>query len=50
MLRATFRSVGSSHKWIQNFLGHRSFKTPTDMHGTISIDEMQEVAERKLGY
>ena len=35
-------------EWIQNFLGHASFKTTMDMYGTISIDEMQELAERKL--
>lgn len=43
------KSKGFSAEWIQNFLGHESFKTTTDMYGTISIDEMQEIAERKLG-
>ena len=37
-----------SAEWIQNFLGHQSYKTTMDMYGTISIDEMQEVAEKKL--
>jgi len=37
-----------SAEWIQNFLGHESYKTTMDMYGTISIDEMQEEAERKL--
>ena len=35
-------------EWIQNFLGHESYKTTMDMYGTLSIDEMQEVAERLL--
>lgn len=35
-------------EFIQNFLGHQSFKTTMDQYGTISIDEMQEIAERKL--
>jgi hypothetical protein len=29
-------------------LGHESYQTTMDMYGTISIDEMQEVAERLL--
>lgn len=43
------KSKGFSAEWIQNFLGHESYKTTMDMYGTISIDEMQEMAERKLG-
>ena len=42
------KQKGFSAEWIQNFLGHQSYKTTMDMYGTISIDEMQEVAERKL--
>jgi site-specific recombinase XerD len=42
------KSKGFSTEWIQNFLGHDSYKTTMDMYGTISIDEMQEIAERKL--
>lgn len=38
-----------SAEWIQNFLGHQSYKTTMDMYGTISIDEMQEEAVRRLG-
>ncbi len=34
-----------STEWIQNFLGHTSYKTTMDMYGTISIDEMQQEAE-----
>ncbi len=30
-------------------LGHQSYKTTMDMYGTISIDEMQEFAEQRLG-
>jgi integrase/recombinase XerD len=43
------KSKGFSAEWIQNFLGHESYKTTMDMYGTISIDEMQEIAEKKLG-
>jgi integrase len=43
------KSKGSSAEWIQNFLGHQSHQTTMDMYGTISIDEMQEIARRKLG-
>lgn len=35
-------------EWIQNFLGHTSFKTTMDMYGTLSIDEMQDDVERRL--
>ncbi len=42
------KSKEFSAEWIQNFLGHQSYKTTMDMYGTISIDEMQEFAERKL--
>lgn len=43
------KSKGFSAEWIQNFLGHQSYKTTMDMYGTISIDEMQEVAIQRLG-
>ncbi len=43
------KSKGFTAEWIQNFLGHESYKTTMDMYGTISIDEMQEIAVRKLG-
>ena len=42
------KSKGFSAEWIQNFLGHESYKTTMDMYGTLSIDEMQEVAVRLL--
>jgi len=35
-------------EWIQNFLGHESYQTTMDMYSTLSIDEMQAVAERLL--
>jgi site-specific recombinase XerD len=38
------KSKGFTAEWIQNFLGHQSYKTTMDMYDTISIDEMQEVA------
>jgi integrase/recombinase XerD len=43
------KSKGFSAEWIQNFLGHESYKTTMDMYGTLSLDEMQEIAARKLG-
>ena len=42
------KSKGFSAEWIQNFLGHESYKTTMDMYGTLSIDEMQEIATRLL--
>jgi integrase len=42
------KSKRFSAEWIQNFLGHESYRTTMDMYGTLSIDEMQEVAERLL--
>jgi len=42
------KSKGFSAEWIQNFLGHESYKTTMDMYGTLSIDEMQEIAARLL--
>ena len=43
------KSKGFSAEWIQNFLGHQSYKTTMDMYGTISIDEMQDMVQEKLG-
>jgi integrase/recombinase XerD len=42
------KSKRFSAEWIQNFLGYESYQTTMDMYGTLSIDEMQEVAERLL--
>ena len=42
------KSKRFSAEWIQNFLGHESYQTTMDMYGTLSIDEMQEVAKRLL--
>jgi integrase/recombinase XerD len=42
------KSKGFTAEWIQNFLGHQSYQTTMDMYGTISIDEMQDIAARKL--
>ena len=42
------KSKRFSAEWIQNFLGHASYQTTMDMYGTLSIDEMQEVAARLL--
>jgi integrase len=43
------QSKGFSAEWIQNFLGHESYQTTMDMYGTISLDEMQEIAAQKFG-
>ena len=42
------KSKGFSAEWIQNLLGHESYQTTMDMYGTLSIDEMQEIAARLL--
>ena len=42
------KDKGFSAEWIQNFLGHASYKTTMDMYGKISIEEMQQEAERKF--
>ena len=42
------KSKGFSAEWIQNFLRHASYKTTMDMYGTLSIDEMQQEAERRF--
>jgi site-specific recombinase XerD len=42
------KNKGFSAEWIQNFLGHASYKTTMDMYGTLSIDEMQQEAESRL--
>jgi len=42
------KSKGFTAEWIQNFLGHQSYQTTMDMYGTISIEEMQEMAAKKL--
>lgn len=36
-------------EWIQNFLGHSSIKTTMDEYGTLSLNEMIRIAEKKLG-
>ncbi len=42
------KSQGYPQEWVQNFLGHESIKTTMDMYGTMSIDEMQEIAAGKV--
>lgn len=34
---------------IQNFLGHSSYKTTMDTYGTMSVDEMQSIFDKKFG-
>ncbi|MGH1362267.1 MAG: tyrosine-type recombinase/integrase [Calditrichia bacterium] len=43
------KNKGFSAEWVQNFLGHSSYKTTMDMYGTISLDEMQDEAVKRLG-
>jgi len=42
------KNKGFSAEWIQNFLGYASYKTTMDMYGTLSIDEIQQEAEKRL--
>lgn len=42
------KSKGFAAEWVQNFLGHASYKTTMDMYGTLSIDEMQQEAEKRF--
>ena len=44
------KSKRFSAEWIQNFLGHESYRSTMDMYGTLSIDEMREVAQRLLDF
>ncbi len=41
------KDQGFSVEFVQKFLGHSSFKTTMDMYGTLSIDDMQDMVERK---
>ncbi len=42
------KNLSFSGEFIQNFLGHESIKTTMDTYGTMSVDEMEEMAESKL--
>lgn len=42
------KDKGFSAEWVQNFLGHASYKTTMDMYGTLSLDEMQAEASKRL--
>ncbi|UCE04897.1 MAG: tyrosine-type recombinase/integrase [bacterium] len=42
------KNKGFSADWIQNFLGHASYKTTMGMYGTLSIDKMQQEALNRL--
>jgi len=42
------KNKGFAAEWVQNFLGHASYKTTMDVYGTISIDEMLQGAENRL--
>jgi len=43
------KSLSFSGEFIQNFLGHESIKTTMDTYGTMSLDEMEDMATKKLG-
>ena len=43
------KNLSFSGEFIQNFLGHESIKTTMDTYGTMSVDEMEEMATTKLG-
>ena len=43
------KSMGFTAEWIQNFMGHSSIKTTMDTYGTLGIDEMQMIANKKFG-
>lgn len=42
-----FRTSQDNHAGLSS-LGHESYQTTMDMYGTISIDEMQEIAAQKF--
>ena len=42
------KNKGFTAEWIQNFLGHASYKTTMDMYETLSIAEMQVEVENRL--
>lgn len=41
------KTDGWPWEFIQNFLGHSSFKTTMDTYGTMGFDEMQQIALRR---
>ncbi len=41
------KSDGFVAEWIQNFLGHSSIKVTMDTYGTLGIEEIQRVAQKK---
>ena len=42
------KSLGFQAEWLQNFAGHSSITTTMDTYGTLGIEEMQEIANKKL--
>jgi len=42
------KTAGFQAEWIQKFLGHSSIRTTMDVYGTIGMDEMQAIADKKL--
>lgn len=44
------KSMGFHVEVTQKFLGHASFNTTMDSYGTLSLDEMQETIDKKMGF
>jgi len=42
------KSMGFQAEWLQNFCGHSSITTTMDTYGTLGIEEMQDIANKKL--
>jgi len=42
------KSMGFQAEWLQNFAGHSSITTTMDTYGTLGIEEMQEIANKKF--
>ena len=42
------KSMGFQAEWLQNFAGHSSITTTMDTYGTLGIEEMQEIVNKKL--
>ncbi len=42
------KSLGFQAEWLQNFAGHSSITTTMDTYGTLSVNEMQDIANKKL--
>lgn len=43
------KSMGFPLEWVQNFLGHDNIGSTADSYGTLGLEEMQRMADKKLG-